>query len=156
MCNDPVVFQIRIPAYQCIDKRRQSFVLGSLEFSVVRPFQFYANGEIITGIPPLVAGCPGMPGAIMEGNELKNLTITTDQYMSRYLQTTDIPEIGMRIGIKAVGEKFLDLGSTEPAGREANAMNDDQVGHNPYGSRILIRRWYLAGLYQQPALGIDF
>jgi hypothetical protein len=141
MTDDPVVFHAGIRCYQGIDKYRQFDVLLLLEVSVIRPFEFYADREVVTGIPSLVAGCPGMPCAIVEGHELQNLAITTDQYMSRNLHSADIPKIRMCLGVETIGEQFPDMGPTELAGRQTDAMNDYQVGHNTLGPGIPIRRW---------------
>ena len=93
-------------------------VLSILEWKLVAAFELNANGKIVAAlaVPPLRNA--GMPGTAGTGDELDQLAVATYQEMGRNPQTVYLPEIGMRLRIKAVGEQLDDLRTAELAGRE--------------------------------------
>ena len=80
-----------------------------------------------------------MPGPIIEGDELDQVPIALDQAMRRNLEALDLGKIGMPGRIELVGEQLLDETTTIFSGRQADAVNHDQVDACVIRARFEIR-----------------
>lgn len=96
-----------------------------------------------------------MPGPATEWHELHETTVTAYQRMCRYLHSCDLGEIGVSIRRQAIREKLLYERTAEFAGRQADAVYDDQLGLATGGSLVLIRRGTLHRRDDEACLGID-
>jgi hypothetical protein len=102
-------------------------ILGIRVWSFIRTLKLDADGKIVTAASTLIFGVTGMPGSLVEGDELDRLTRAIDQQMRRDLQMRDFLEIRMSARIELIAEKLLNVGSAKTTGRQADAMNDQEV-----------------------------
>ncbi len=61
----------------------------------------------------------------------------------------------MDVGRQHVGEQLVDPGSAELAGRQADAVHDDEIGLDALRPFVAIRRRLLAGQLEQAAIRVD-
>ncbi len=118
---------------------RQHFILRGFIVHVIRAFQFDTDGEVVAVLPPVEFGCAGMPGALVERDELHDLPFPIDQEMSGYFQPADFPEVRMRGRVQSIAEQLFDAGRAELAGRQADAVYDKQADINPL--RPVVKVW---------------
>ncbi len=118
---------------------RQLLVLGIGIVFVVTTLELDSDGKIITIVTALLAGSTRMPGPIIEGDELDQVSIALDQAMRRNLEALDLGKIGMPGRIELVGEQLLDETTTIFSGRQADAVNHDQVDACVIRARFEIR-----------------
>lgn len=90
-----------------------------------------------------------MPCPPAERYELQDLAVTPNQQVRRHPEFVDFAEVGMDIRIQVVGEQGLDERPAKFSWRQADAVNNDQVGLAVAGSFILIRRRALDGWPQE-------
>ena len=75
--------------------------------------------------------------------------------MRRNLQTTNLAKVGMGVPIEAIREQLFDFGTAKLTRRQADAVNNEQLGLGSTGSFVLVRACTLPGRLNQPAIGID-
>ena len=96
-----------------------------------------------------------MPGTAGKWHKLNKLAIAANQQMRRNLQTTNLAKVGMGVPIEAIREQLFDFGTAKLTRRQADAVNNEQLGLGGAGSFVLVRACTLPGRLNQPAIGID-
>jgi hypothetical protein len=105
----------------------QLSILGIRVWSVIRTLKLDADGKIVTAATTLIFGVTSVPGSLVKGDELNRLTRAIDQQIRRDLQIRDFLEVRMSARIELIAEELLNVGSSKTTGREADAMNDQDV-----------------------------
>ncbi len=96
-----------------------------------------------------------MPGTFAERHELDELTVTANQQMRRHLEPANLAEERVRIPVQAVREQGLDLRAAEFAGRQADAVHDEQRELCPVRPVVMVRARTLAGRRHGSAFCVD-
>jgi hypothetical protein len=107
---------------------RERLVLRILVGQIIRALKLDADGEIIAHGPALVFGFTRVPGARLKGHVLHDAAIAPDERMRRDALPRDVAKEGMRIRIQSAGKEPIDPRSAELARRQADAVDDDEVG----------------------------
>ncbi|OQV65345.1 hypothetical protein AK51_21935 [Serratia nematodiphila DZ0503SBS1] len=81
-----------------------------------------------------------MPGALVEGHILHDLSAAANQAMRRHSQLMDIGEIRVLRRVERAGEQLVDIGAAELAGRQADVVDDQQRGVLVIRAPIAVRR----------------
>ena len=68
-----------------------------------------------------------MPRPLIERHELQHLTVPADQQVCRHFESADFVEVRMRIEVELVRKQRLDLRPTKLSGRQADAVQYNQV-----------------------------
>jgi hypothetical protein len=152
MSYQPIGGQSRIGFTKRGDDRAQRVVLSCLVRHRIDAFEFYPDRKVIAGRPSAVIRLTGMPGSIIEADELSEYTVARDDQMRRHSQIADLGKIRVRVERQRVGEKPFYPGAAELSGRQTDAMYDDQFRVDPRGSRIAVRRSDLLGALNQSSL----
>lgn len=116
----------RVITAQHFEKSGKTRVLSIFEGQLVAPFQLDAQRKIIAARLPFPAGNTRMPGALLTGDELNQLTIAPDEKMRGDTQVADPGKIGMRCGVQRIGEQADDIVAAELGRRQTDRMNNDQ------------------------------
>jgi hypothetical protein len=90
-----------------------------------------------------------MPGTLVKGHVLHDLTIAADQQMTGDLLFMDIPEVFMRLRVKLVGKQVVDPWPAKFPWRQTDAMNHEKIDGLPGWACIAVWRWVLAGNIEQ-------
>lgn len=128
----------RIGGTQGLDNSLQHRVLPIIVRRFILAFEFDADRKVVASALPAKTGLASMPGSLREWHELDDSTVTPNEQVSRDLHPADFPEIRVRIPVEPVREQGLDLGTTEFAGRKADAVHDNHRRFRIVGPRILI------------------
>jgi len=108
------------------DESRQRLVLRCQVTYLVGTLQFDADREIVA----LCAAAPrrgaSMPRALRARDELHQAAIATDEKVRRDLLLRNRGEIGVRGGVKRVGEEAYDAIAAEFSWGQRNPVHDDQ------------------------------
>src|SRR6202171_2368716 len=121
-------------------QERQRPILDFFVWQVIGSLQLDADREVIAVAARPPGRIAGMPGAKRAGNELRERALAADQKMSGDAHIRDGFEIGMRLGVEAVGEQLDDPGPSELAGRKRYIVNDQQGDTRIGRSRVEIGR----------------
>ena len=105
----------------------ETLVLDSLVRRAIRALQLDADGEVVAMDTFPETGLARVPGPAGEGDELDERAVAPDQEMGGYPQIGDGAEALVSAWIDQIAEQVLNVGSPELAGRQADAMDDDQV-----------------------------
>lgn len=105
----------------------------------VGPLQFDAKGEVVARLATVEAGNPGMPGAVVTGDELGDGAVAFDEEMRGNRQVADLLEIGMFVRVQAILEERLDLAGAELSRRQADIVDDQQRHRVPLRTQVEIR-----------------
>jgi hypothetical protein len=81
----------------------------------------------------------GMPGAFREGHILSEFAFSIDQHVSRDSQMADFREVRVLVDRQRVREQLIHASAAEAAGRQADAVHDDQTEIAIVGPRIAVR-----------------
>ena len=115
-----------ISARNRANEPREHCVLWAFVRNVVRALELDADREIVAASAAAPVRFARMPCAPLARYELQQTSIATDEEMRGYAQRGDRGEVRICRCIKAVREEPLDAISVEPAGRQRNAVQDDQ------------------------------
>ena len=113
---------------QCRAQGAQGFVLGRLKGFAFQAFELDADRVVVALLAPTVAGNARMPGLVLATDELHQLTTASYHKVGRNLQATDLLKIRVRVEIEPIREQGFDLGSAINARRQADGVDDDQIG----------------------------
>jgi len=80
-----------------------------------------------------------MPGPVVDRDILGEQTLAVDKKMRRHLQTRKVGKAMGTIGGQPVHEKGVHPGAAEVSGRQADAMNNNQLRATALRSRIMVR-----------------
>ena len=117
----------------------QSIILGRLVCDVIHTFQFDADGKIVTVLAPVESRTAGVPGALVEGNELDHAPLPVNQQVRRDLQALQLRKTGMRVVIQRVAEQLFNARRAELSRRQADAVNNEQLYLNPLRTIVTVR-----------------
>ena len=76
----------RIACADTVDQLYEPAVLNVLERQIIAPLKLDANGKIIAARSALPARNARVPGTLITGDKLKDLSVATDQKMCRNMQ----------------------------------------------------------------------
>ncbi len=79
MTDDLCILKGRIGSLQNADKLRKALILDGLIGRIICAFELYTNRKIVALLTTTVTGLPGMPGALVEWDVLRRLTVARDQ-----------------------------------------------------------------------------
>ena len=79
MTDDLCILKGRIGSLQNADKLRKALILDGLIGRIICAFELYTNRKIIALLTTTVTGLPSMPGALVEWDVLRRLTVARDQ-----------------------------------------------------------------------------
>lgn len=96
-----------------------------------------------------------MPGATIERYELHELAVAANQQMRRDFNATNLIEIGMTVPVQRFREQLLDFRTAEFAGRQADAVQNQQLGRSAFRPLVLIGAVTLPCWLDKSGLGID-
>ena len=140
MPNECRITQARISAAQGSHKLGQRLILRGLVGKLVRAFELDADGKIVAGTAAAIIRLPRMPGSLRKRHILRQGTVTPDQHMSGDAHLAHLRKVAVGVSIEPVREQVVYPGTAEIAGREADAVDDDQLGRCSSRPRIAIRR----------------
>ena len=112
--------------------------------AVVRAFQLDADREIVAPLAALIVRTARMPCAQMKRHVLHDLAVAPNQQMRGHLAGRRPPRNTDARRRQRVREQTIDPGPAELAGRQADAMHDDQIRRRVGRTLIEVRRWHLA------------
>ena len=113
------------------------------------------NGKIVAAVAAAIARCAGVPGALGERHELHQLAIAPDQKVCGDFDAAYRLEVRVRVPVEGIAEQCLDLRSPELTGRQADAVQDQQLGCRVRGTRIAVRAGHEAGWCQASTGSVD-
>lgn len=116
----------RVTPTQDSNQGAQPSVLLGGERLVVAAFEFDANREVVAVFPTLPAGFSGVPGTQVAADELDDPAIAAQVKMGGYLQRRNFRKIGVDRRIESIAKKILDPVTAKFAGRQADAVDDEQ------------------------------
>src|SRR5690606_38869814 len=121
------------------DGRREAGVLALGEAVALVADELDADREVVAARPAEQARCAGMPGAVVAGDELHQLSPPPDQQVRGHAHALEVGEGRMRPQVEPVAEERLDAAQAEAPGRQADEMDDDGVDR--YGRpAVVVRR----------------
>ena len=141
--------------HQQAHQARQAPVLAVLEGLPVAAFELDADGEVVAAIPPVVAGNARVPGTFGERYELDELAVAANEHVGGHPQGGDLRERRMGVDVQAVAKQRLHVGRSECAFRQADTVDDDELGLAGCGTLIAVGRWQVAHTSQPRIAGIQ-
>ena len=107
VANDTAVTHATVLSKQGIAYRCEGLVLDLSVGVIVGSLQLNTDTEVITVVPPAIAGAARMPCPLAQINKLHYLTAATDQQVGGNLGTADFVEKRMFIPVQTVGKQAL-------------------------------------------------
>jgi len=126
MSHDAIEGDRGIDMHQRARHSHEAFVLNVGIGEHISPLQLDADAVVVAAGSVLKHGNARMPGAAIEGHELDDFSVATDEEMGRHPHACQTSERRVRTCFKPSQEQTLDPGSAEFAGRQADAMNHQQ------------------------------
>ena len=101
-----------------------------------------------------------MPGAVVEGYVLGDATVAAHQGVRRCTQLRDRADERVDVrpegqGRQRAAEQGVDPGAAEAAGRQADPVQHDQIGHHIGRTRILVGAGALPGRRNKPGFSVN-
>lgn len=113
--------------------------------NVIGALQLNPDGEVVAFFLPLKTRSARMPGAIKQADKLDNVSITTNQQVSRDLNAFNGPEIGMGRMIKTITEEVFNFRAAETPRRKAYIVHNQQGNGSAIRARPEVWRGAPAG-----------
>ena len=107
---------------------------------LIAPLQFDTDGKIVAAGAILEVGFTGMPGALLKGYVLHDLTIAADQRVGGNREPANLSKVVVRVGAELIAEQLVDPRAAELTGRQADGVNYQQVDVGICRARITIGR----------------
>ena len=130
-------------------------ILHGLIGKRIGAFEFHADRKIIAGLTAVVAGLSRVPRALREAHVLGDGAVAPYDKVRGDALRSHLGEIRMCFGRQCVGEQPVNPRTPEFTGRQAYAMDDDQIGFDTRGPRVAIRGSNLPHTTHQSALKVD-
>jgi len=155
MADQPVGPNRRISDPQRRDDCRQMQILAVVVGQLVGAFQFDSDAEIVAAMAAGVNRFASVPSPAMKRYVLHHFAVPADEQMRRYPHPGDLLEIRMCGRIERIGEQRVDPRSAKFAGRQADAVDDDQIHRRAGRPVVAVGRGSILGRVQQPCRRID-
>lgn len=95
-----------------------------------------------------------MPGACRKRYELHQLAVAANQHMRRHLETANFLKVRMAIAVQPSAKQLLNRITTKLAGRQTDAVQDNELDFGTDRSRILVRASALPRRGQRTGTGV--
>jgi 16S rRNA (uracil1498-N3)-methyltransferase len=96
-----------------------------------------------------------VPGSFTKRYELSQRTVTADQHVRGHFETANRGEVWVRVRWQLVAKEPVDPAVAELPGRQADAMDDDQLQRRADGSVVAVRRGHVPDALKPPCGWID-
>src|SRR5450759_4074820 len=118
----------------------QRFILTVFKEVSGNPFKLDADRVVVAIAAAPVTLDTGMPGAIIGADELPEFTRAADVEMRRHGRAPDAFKVGMPAPVKPIGKQALHRVTTILPGRQADAMQHNQINLRRWRTRAEIGR----------------
>lgn len=96
-----------------------------------------------------------VPGTCRKRHELEQLAVPTNQYMRRYFEIANLVVIGVAIPVQLIAKQLFDSRSVKLAGRQADAVQDDEVDLDTVWPCVLVGAMTLSRGLNDAAISLN-
>lgn len=151
-----VVCNCRENSLQGHDERSQCVVLRCRVGRIVATLKFDTDRKVVAGRSTTPTRYAGMPGTTLERHVLGHSPRAIDTGMCGHPQPRNRCKKSMGRGRQIATKKLVDAGTTELSGRQADAVNHDEIDRTVCGPLIVMRAQHLPDIPQQAGVAIDY